>query len=273
MCISPVRVSSSFEADGLHGLATLEVEPGDPARVRLLVRNLTDVPAGLSRTEALKRSLVSTHAVLHAPGGRFVSPLDAAGCENVNTWPVLVGAEDDTLLAAAIFLPDHPRIAPESRGNLFDGTEIEEALLLHVQALSDGEREAIGEQDGPVREMVARASAAGADEIMQLHGVLRPVAGEPSFDPGFDPRRGEDEAVVDGRTFRPGGKVVLRLAGRTDPYDQMLAGRTATLERIYLDYDGPGLPRRHDRHRSDAGGHARDRPLPLLLRGRGGADR
>ena len=72
---------------------------------------------------------------------------------------------------------------------------------------------------------------------MQLHGVLRPAVGEPSFDLGLDPRRGEDEAVVDGRTFRPGGKVVLRLAGRTDPYDQMLAGRTATLERIYLDYD------------------------------------
>ena len=38
-------------------------------------------------------------------------------------------------------LPDHPQIAPESRGSLFDSTEIEEALLLHVLALSDGERE------------------------------------------------------------------------------------------------------------------------------------
>ena len=28
----------SFEADGLRGLATLELEPGDPARVRLRVR-------------------------------------------------------------------------------------------------------------------------------------------------------------------------------------------------------------------------------------------
>ncbi len=228
----------SFEADGLRGLATLELEPSEPARVRLRVRNLTEVPAGLSRSEALTRSLVSTHAVLRAPGARFVSPLEAGGCENVNTWPVLVGADDDALLAAAIVLPDHPRIAPESLGNLFDGTEIEEALLLHVHALSDAEREAIGEQDGPVRELVARASSTSAEEIARLHGALRPAAGAPSFDPGFDPRRGENEAVVGGRTFRPGGKVVLRLDDRTDPYDQLLSGRTATLERIYLDFDG-----------------------------------
>ena len=40
------------------------------------------------------------------------------------------------MLGAAIMLPDHPELAPESLGNLFDNTEIEEALLLHVQALS-----------------------------------------------------------------------------------------------------------------------------------------
>ena len=49
---------------------------------------------------------------------------------------------------AAIVLPDHPQIAPESRGGLFDSTEIEEALLLHVQVLSDEEREEI-ERAGP----------------------------------------------------------------------------------------------------------------------------
>ena len=55
----------------------------------------------------------------------------------MNTWPVLASTADDVMLGAAIILPDHPQIAPESRGNLFDTTEIEEALLLHVQALSD----------------------------------------------------------------------------------------------------------------------------------------
>jgi hypothetical protein len=38
-------------------------------------------------------------------------------------------------------------------------------------------------------------------------------------------------------TYRLGDKVRLRLEHRTDPYDQMLDGRVATLERIYFDYD------------------------------------
>ena len=67
--------------------------------------------------------------------------------------------DDDACSGAAIVLPDHPQIAPESRGDLFDSTEIEEALLLHVHALSDAEREEIAEQDPAVREMIERAAA------------------------------------------------------------------------------------------------------------------
>ena len=105
------------------------------------------MPEGLERGEALRHSLISTHPVLRVEGGRFISQLDAP-CESVNTWPVLASPEDDVMLGAAIILPDHPQIAPESRGNLFDNTEIEEALVLHVQALSDEERAEI-ERAGP----------------------------------------------------------------------------------------------------------------------------
>jgi hypothetical protein len=48
---------------------------------------------------------------------------------------------------------------------------------------------------------------------------------------------GESEAVVDGTTYRLGDTVRLRLVGRPDPYDRMLDGRSATIERIFLDYD------------------------------------
>ena len=106
--------------------------------------------------------------------GRFISPLESGG-ESVNIWPVLAGAGDDTILGAAIVLPDHPRIAPESRGNLFDNTEIEEALVLHVQTLSDAEREQAAEQDPVVREMLERTAAVTPLEIMALHGRLRTV--------------------------------------------------------------------------------------------------
>jgi hypothetical protein len=221
----------AFAHEGVRGRVSLTVEPGDPARVRLLVENLSEVAPGATRPEALRRSLVSTHVLLRAPRGRFVSPLEADGCEQVNTWPVLATPEDDAVLGAAIFLPDHPRIAPESRGSLFDATEIEEALLLHVHALSVAERREIEEQDDAVRELVERASATGAEELMRLHGLLRPAEEQP----GHDPTRGEQEAVVDAVAFRPGAKLVLRLEGRLDPYDRMLDGRTATVERIFVD--------------------------------------
>jgi hypothetical protein len=48
---------------------------------------------------------------------------------------------------------------------------------------------------------------------------------------------GEAQVVVEGVTYRLGDKVLLRLADRPDPYDQLLDGRVATVERIYFDYD------------------------------------
>ena len=80
---------------------------------------------------------------------------------------MLVGDGDRAVLGAAIMLPDHPELAPESLGNLFDNTEIEEALLLHVQTLSDDEREGIAEQDPAVQEMIERADKVSNDEMLE----------------------------------------------------------------------------------------------------------
>jgi hypothetical protein len=186
--------------------------------------------------------LLSTHPLIQLEGGRFVSPLEGpAG--SVNTFPVLASADDDAVVGAAIVLPDHPQIAPESRGGLFDSTEIEEALLLHVHALSDGEREEIERQDPTVREMVARAAASTPEDIMSLHGrvtVRDPETTEPPTEPPglIDPRAGEQQADVDGVTFRQGGKVVLRPGPDAGFEARMVDGRTATIERIFTDYDG-----------------------------------
>jgi hypothetical protein len=48
---------------------------------------------------------------------------------------------------------------------------------------------------------------------------------------------GEREVTLDGVAFRLGDKVTLRLTGRPDPYDRILDGKVATLERIFYDYD------------------------------------
>jgi hypothetical protein len=206
------------------------------------VHNTTEVPSGLDRPAVLAHSLISTHIVLRISAGRFLSPLEV-DCRSVNTYPVLASDTDDTVLGAAIVLPDHPQLAPESRGGLFDSTEIEEALLLHVHALADAERAQIEQQDPAVREMVARAASATPDDIMALHGrvTLRdPVTTEPPAEPeGLpDPTAGEPEAIVDGVRFRRGSTVVIRPGPKADLHARMLEGRAATIERILVDYDG-----------------------------------
>ena len=125
------------------------------------------------RAEALAASLLSTLPFMRLGAGRFASPLDpAGGIASENTFPVLATEADDTLLGATIVLPEHPQIAPESSGDLFDGTEIEEALLLHVLALSDDERASIERDDPAVRAMIERAAAATPAEILALHGRM-----------------------------------------------------------------------------------------------------
>jgi hypothetical protein len=137
---------------------------------------------------------------------------------SVNTYPVLI---EGGLLGAAIILPDFPQLAPESRGSLFDSTEIEEALLLHVKTLTDDERASI--TDPRVREMIERADTVSPAQITALHGRLTMK----------DPRVGEESAMG----LRPGDHVILHPRPDADLAARMLEGRQATIERIYVDDD------------------------------------
>ncbi len=238
--------SFTAEAGPLDVRLRLSASPVHAGRARVIfwVENRTPVEPGLDRRTALRHSLLSTHPILRLGGGRFVSPLEAGPAHaSVNTFPVLASAADDVLLGAAIMLPDHPQIAAESRGSLFDSTEIEEALLLHVQVLSDDERAAIEADDPTVREMISRAEAASPEDLLRLHGrvlVRDPETREPPAPSADlpDPTLGEDQAVVGGVTFRPGVKVVLRPPDTADLHARMAAGRRATVEKILVDYDG-----------------------------------
>jgi hypothetical protein len=148
------------------------------------VRNTTPWQGG-GRTEALKRTLVSAHTVLHSPRGRFVSLTDppddlrdlAAGCDNAGAWPVLAGEEGErhTMLSSPIILPDHPRVAPESPGDLFDATEIDQLLTLSVLSLTERERREIRDGDPRAREILDRCAALTPAQLMRLHGTLREV--------------------------------------------------------------------------------------------------
>jgi hypothetical protein len=230
--LGPVAVGERRTVEFEGGRFTLRSDVDGTAgrvRVRSCVHNTASVRAGLDRAAALARSLISVHVAVALSAGRFISPLET-GHESVNVWPVLATPNDDTVLGATIILPDHPQIARESRGNLFDNTEIEEALTLHVHALSQRERaEAAGSGDPAVSEMLARALATTPEDIVSLHGAMKPG--------GADDNPGEVRATADGVTFERGAKLVLRPGVDRDAFDRMLDGRTATLERIYIDYD------------------------------------
>jgi len=176
--------------EGAVELATERV--GDRLyKLTVRIRNLTSFePAGHDdRDAALMRSLVSTHTILGVRGGELVSLLDpgehrdaAAGCENVGTWPVLVGEEGerDTMLSSPIILYDYPQIAPESPGDLFDGTEIDEILTLRILAMTDEEKREMVQIDERARALLERTEALTAEDMIGLHGAvrsLRPLRG------------------------------------------------------------------------------------------------
>jgi hypothetical protein len=240
-----VTTEFTFEAvDGRVRLTTTPLQDG-LVRVAVCAHNTTPVAGDLERGDALRASMLSTHLIAHAPGSRFASPISpgpgaakaVAGCDHINIFPVLATPEDDTVLGAAIVLPDHPKIAPESHGDLFDATEIEEALLLHVLALSDEERASIAQQDPKVREMLARAEAAGPEEIARVRGRVTISDLPPAHRPGPADVAGEPAISVDGITYRRGAKVMLRPGFGRAPQDHVWADRMATIERIYRDYE------------------------------------
>jgi hydrogenase maturation protease len=175
-----VEVSAQPAAEGLF-------------KLRVRVENLSGLedPADCSRSGALMRTLVSTHTVLGVKGGAFVSLLEppeerraiADSCRNVGTWPVLVGefGEKHTMLSAPIILYDYPQIAPESPGDLFDSTEIDELLTLRILTLTDEEKELAGAVDPQARAILQRTESLADEQMRQLHGAirdLRPVTSE-----------------------------------------------------------------------------------------------
>ena len=156
----------------------------DLFKVTVRISNIaaTD-PASVSRSDALMQSLLSAHTILAIEGGEFVSLLDppvalkefVSACSNIGTWPVLAGEEGrrETMLSSPIILYDYPQIAPESPGNLFDGTEIDEILALRILTLTEDEKHEMRSADAHARQILERTESMPMEHFMKLHGVLR----------------------------------------------------------------------------------------------------
>ncbi len=201
----PFRLSARQEREAVrdeHGLIVGTIQR-DKARVagkiefaaerleqnlyKLTTRILNDsqieafVP--VSRDRALARSLVSAHTILEVRGGEFVSLVDppeayrsyAGACQNLGTWPVLVGEQGDrdAMLSSPIILYDYPQIAPESPGDLFDGAEIDEILSLRILTMTEEEKREMRQSDDRARHILERTEALPEEYFAKLHGVLR----------------------------------------------------------------------------------------------------
>jgi hypothetical protein len=228
-------------------------------KIRVRVENESACPARAlaERGAAMRQSLAGTHAILAIERGQFVSLLDpppaaaalAASCQNVHTWPVLVGAPGSSrvMLSSPIILYDHPEVAPESPGDHCDATEIDELLMLRVRTLTEEEKREARATDRRAAEIVDRATAASPEAIGRLHGAIRHYAAADDALPGdwqaFLNPPGEappGEASLDIGSWRVarGSRVCLRPGHRADSIDLCLAGRTATIVGVHTTLEG-----------------------------------
>ena len=264
------RLVRSWSA--IDGVIRLRAErlPGPYGGLRLGVRienHSVPVAPPRNRDEALGSALIAAHALIWVPGGTFLSMTDppewaagaVAACENVGTWPVLAGPADcrDLVLAAPVILYDHAEVAPESAGDLFDATEIDEILTLRTLALTDAEKRAARATDARAADLLDRLDDMPHEVFERLHGAIRYLRSAqadgpapqdvPWWDPGADTSVSpeSDQVIIDGVPVARGSRVrMLPGAARagsprgTDAQDLFLAGREATVQAVFHDVDG-----------------------------------
>ncbi len=158
--------------------------PYGALRLRVRVENRSQPRLPLRcRDDGLRYSLIAAHLLIAVPGGVFLSLTDppqwaaaeAAACTNIGTWPVLAGPAGcrDLLLSSPVILYDHPEVAPESAGELFDATEIDEILTLRTLALTDDERRQARATDQRAADLIDRLDVLPPQMLERMHGVIR----------------------------------------------------------------------------------------------------
>jgi hypothetical protein len=249
---------------------------GDLTLLTVRVRN--DHPdRPVTREDATRTSLLGAHLLVEADGCAFVSMVDPPaeakeivdGCRQDRCWPFLAGEEGETdlLLGSPIILYDHPEVAAESAGALFDATEIDEILTLRVMTMTDAEKAEARATDPRAAAIIDRCDAMTPDDLQQLHGIFRdphgPLGADAPFDGGRDERFDEpptytdtggrpwwdpaadssvdpetDTVVVDGVPIRKGSLVRVRPKRRADAQDLFFADQVARVTAVLFDVDG-----------------------------------
>jgi hypothetical protein len=223
------------QPDGEIAVSTSAVA-ADAYRITVRVNNVSDC-VSQSRDEALLHSLASAHAVIAIQDAEFVSQVDppeelqeaVSACENVGVWPVLVGDKGAkrTMLGSPIILYDYPQVAPESKGDLFDATEIDEILTLRILTLTDEEKEEVRRTDERARRLLERLEAASPEHLWELHGTIREIR-QPE---------GREMRQPEGVALKKGDRVRLHPQRRADIFDTLLDGKIGIIEAVEEDFD------------------------------------
>ena len=225
-------------------------------RLRTAVQNRAPERAATAQ-EAVRASFIGTHLLLTASGAAFLSVLDppddakaaAARCTQRRCWPVLTGEEGsgDVVLASPIILYDHPAVAPESAGALFDSTEIDEILTLRVMTLTDEEKAQARATDAHAAAIIDRCEQMSPQDLQRLHGILRdPHAGTSTLtgddwwaaEAAADVSPETAEVTIQGVRVTKGSLVKVHPTRRADAQDLFFADQTARVSAVQVDLDG-----------------------------------
>ena len=269
-----IRTRSAIRADLT---VAAERDTDDLHRISVTIRNTG--AAAADKDAAIATSLIGTHVIAEVVGGEFISLLEppdfatAAVSRLVQhrCFPVLAGREGerDLLLISPIILYDHPEIAEQSEGALYDSTEIDEILTLRVMTMTDEEKAQARATDPLAAAIIDRCDSMSPEAMQQLHGILRnpheaglelddPRLGEldeqmrsagliPEIPEGvdwWDPvadtavRPDIDAVLANGVRVSAGSRVRLRPNRRADAQDIFFAGKTARVTSVHEDVDG-----------------------------------
>ncbi len=235
---------------------------GDLLRLSFEVHNIA--PPAADKDEAIATSLIGTHLLIEVTDGEFVSLLEppdsaaaaVARCRHHRCFPVLAGPPGDNnlVLVSPIILYDHPEIAEQSKGALYDSTEIDEILTLRIMTMTDEEKAQARATDPLAAQIIDRCDSLSPEAMLDLHGVLRnPHA--PAQEPGLIPevpsdvdwwdpmadsavRPELDAILVNGTRVTRGSRVRLRPSRRADAQDLFYTDKIARVTSVHEDVDG-----------------------------------
>jgi hypothetical protein len=157
------------------------------------------------------------------------------------------------MLCSPIILYDYPQIAPESLGDFFDGTEMDEMLALRVLTLTDEEKREVGQTDDRALRILERTESLPGEQLSKVHGAIRGMRMVPSAmaDPDesslrnpthaewnpFAERPAMESVNAFGVELRVGSRVRLWPQKKADIMDMALEGKVAVIEAIEQDLE------------------------------------